>query len=201
MIEVGVFDLSYYVARGEEKHLESFAKKYLSLITHGLLFDICAEALYEVCKKIEAICPGEAARFFLANSNLIRALFYKFVISRLVTKVEYVDFGKIIDNLPFDNPHWGPTNEKLERLSKTLYKELHSERFSLIKILIENFKKSVDQEVLKKSSAIKFFVYFVKTKQKELYEKFYFSLTESGFDKKEAGLIIKSVKNFFSGKE
>jgi len=200
MIEVGIFDLSYFVARGEEKTLESFSDKFMRMILDRLFFDISAQAFYDSCAKTKVKAPDKAIRFILENPNFIRGLFFELAISCAIPKAEYYEFGKILEHLPFSNPHWRPLENEFEKFNEELHRELYTVRFNLINSLAECFARAGEQKIFKKIPAVKLLVYFLKTRQKILYEKFSYSLMASGFKKKETEAIIKNMKKFFSGK-
>lgn len=200
MVEVGIFDLSYYIARGEEKTLESFADKFMRMILDRLLFDISAQAFYDSCAKTKVKAPDKAIRFILENSNFIRGFFFELAISCDIPKAEYYEFGKILEHLPFNNPHWGPLENQFDEFNEKLHHELYTVRFNLINSLAQSFAEAGERKIFKKIPAVKLLVYFLKTRQKILYEKFSYSLLASGFSKKKEKAVIKSMKKFFSGK-
>lgn len=200
MDEVCAYDMTYSISEDEKRKLEDFSDNLLSLMQSMGILDIISQAIRNVFVSSEVKDLNKGIRFFLENSNLVRGLFYEFIVLKIVSPRESGDFGKILSKLPFDNAMLGNGDGEFVIFSEMMQEAFSSRNFRIVFELAVLFKTVYTSTISGSADPIKCLVYFVKRKQSELYEKFQVSLKIRGFNSEEAESIIGSMKNFFSGK-
>ena len=200
MDEVCAYDMTYSISEDEKRKLDDFSNNFVLLMLSTGILDIVSQAVRNVFVSYMIKDLSKGFRFFLENSNLVRGLFYEFIVLKIVSPRESGDFGKILSKLPFDNAMLGNGDEEFVIFSEMMQEAFSSKNFRIVFELTVLFKTVYDSKISGSVDPIKCLVYFVKTRQTELYEKFQNSLEVGGFNSEEAGLIIGSIKNFFQEK-